>query len=499
MVRVAAVVQGVGDVGLVRVALLEGHRHFGAGDQRQVQAVHVAGVGPRQAQPAAFLAGLPAVAVEEEVDPVAAFEVDVAVGVVLLWAGHPRRQGAGDARLLGHLGTEADILRIGDGVEAHLEAAVPRGAGLELGDDGPRGEGLGGIALDLEHLARRQGGAAADPAEAGLLVEVTLVVQARVEVAALALQVFVQGQRVAQHGVGIGVVVGLAVDGAGAAGQVDLAIEVGVGVAVIVGAAADQLFDHPVAGLQPPDRVGAAAAQAGQRAQRQADVELVVALVVMELHHFDAQPVVAAKAVPDADLGEQALDELKVALAVLHDLPTPRVLARQGEEEVLAEEAVAATEDAFDDLRHRLLLINTVLVTTRQQRQAWLQGDLVVGFVDGAGQPGEAGDHAIQGAQGHHGRHCAEHGHLLRGGVQAEFGIAAEQLRGLDVAGRTGEFDAVAEGLAQGLLALEGQHVQRRSVAADLQAVAAVVEEGAGRIEHGLRPPLRSARTPGHR
>ena len=69
VVGVFAVVQGVGDVGAVRVALFEGHRHFGAGDQRQVQAVGVAGVGPGQAQPHAFLAGFPGVAVEQEVAP----------------------------------------------------------------------------------------------------------------------------------------------------------------------------------------------------------------------------------------------------------------------------------------------------------------------------------------------------------------------------------------------------------------------------------------------
>ncbi|MNT39668.1 hypothetical protein D3C72_1759360 [compost metagenome] len=48
-VGVLVVVQGVGDVGAVRVALFEGHRHFGAGEQRQVQTKGVAGVGPGQA------------------------------------------------------------------------------------------------------------------------------------------------------------------------------------------------------------------------------------------------------------------------------------------------------------------------------------------------------------------------------------------------------------------------------------------------------------------
>ena len=48
-VGVLAVVQGVGDVRAVRVALFKGDGHFGAGDQRQVKAVGVAGVRAGQA------------------------------------------------------------------------------------------------------------------------------------------------------------------------------------------------------------------------------------------------------------------------------------------------------------------------------------------------------------------------------------------------------------------------------------------------------------------
>ena len=71
----------------------------------------------------------------------------------------------------------------------------------------------------------------------------------------------------------------------------------------------------------------------------------------------------------------------------------------QLEEEVLAAEIVAAAQDVFDDFRHRLVLVEAVLLAAREQGQTRLQGDFVAGFVDGAGQAFEAGDHAVQGAQ----------------------------------------------------------------------------------------------------
>jgi hypothetical protein len=171
------------------------------------------------------------------------------------------------------------------------------------------GAKAGRAAGDFQDLAGRQGGAAADAAEPGLVVEVALVAQARVEVAAFALQVFVLEVGVAELAVAFGVVVGLAVGGGGAAGLVDLAVEVGVSIAVVIGADVDLPFHHLMAGLQVPDAVFVAAAQAGGRVVRQAHIELVAALVVAELHHVDAQALVAGEAVPDADVGQQTADE----------------------------------------------------------------------------------------------------------------------------------------------------------------------------------------------
>jgi hypothetical protein len=76
----------------------------------------------------------------------------------------------------------------------------------------------------------------------------------------------------------------------------------------------------------------------------------------------------------------------------LHDLFAPGVFAHQLEEEVLAFKVVAAAQDAFDDLRDRLVLINAELAASPKQGQARLQSDFVAGFINGAGQAFEAGN-----------------------------------------------------------------------------------------------------------
>jgi len=159
------------------------------------------------------------------------------------------------------------------------------------------------------------------------------------------------------------------------------------------------LFDHLVVRLQVPHRVLPAAAQPGLRAIRQRDVELVEALIVAELDHIDTQAFVAGEAVPDADVGEQAVDEGQVALAVLHDLLAPGVVAFQAEQKVLAFKVVAAAQDAFDDLRHGLMLVDAKLSALAEQGQARLQSEFITGLVVRAGLTLEAGDHTVQGAQ----------------------------------------------------------------------------------------------------
>ncbi|MDF9777662.1 hypothetical protein OKW11_004619 [Pseudomonas baetica] len=264
-----------------------------------------------------------------------------------------------------------------------------------------------------------------------------------------------------------------------AAGLVDFAVEVGAGVARVVGAHADLLFHHLVAGLQGPDGVLFAAAQAGGRAQRQGDVELVAALVVAELDDVDVQALVAGAAVPDADLGQQAGDEGQVAFVVLHHLFAARVLAVQTEEEVLAEEGVAAAQDTFDDVRDGLLQVEARLPAAGEPSQARLQGDLVARFVDRAGQALAGADHAVKRAQrlDRFGYFPGHHGHGGWRGVQAEPGVLAEQLPGAEVEVAGGEFDALGEWPAQVFFAFEGEDVKGGVEAVDVQLVAAVVEE----------------------
>ncbi len=193
--------------------------------------------------------------------------------------------------------------------------------------------------------------------------------------------------------------IGLAVGALGAARLVDVAVEVRAGVTVVVGADVHVLLHHLVFRLQGPDAVLAAAAQPGERTQRQFDVELVGARGVVEFDDVDTQAFVAGEAVPDADFGQQPGNEGQVAFAVLHHLLAPGVFAVQVEEEVPAPEIVATAQDVLDDFRHRPVLVDPVLPAPREQRQTRLQGDFVARLVDGTGQAFEASDHPVQGAQ----------------------------------------------------------------------------------------------------
>ncbi|RMP10454.1 hypothetical protein ALQ28_104286 [Pseudomonas syringae pv. delphinii] len=321
------------------------------------------------------------------------------VRVVFPRARHTGRDGAGDLRFVLQRRAKAHLFRVGNGLEAHLETAITRCAGGHPGDHSARGKGLRGTARDFQYLTGCQGGAAAGAAEPGLAIEITLVTQTRIEKPAFALQVFVVGIGIAQGGVGFGVVIGLAIGGAGATGLVDVAVQVGVGDTVMVSADVDVFFHHLVAGLQAPHAILPAAAEPGLWAAGQLYIELVVTLIVVELHHVDVQARIAGEAVPDAHIGQQPADKRQVAFAVLHDLLTPGVFTHQVEEKVLASEVVPITQDAFDDVRHRLVLVDAKLLTSAQQGQARFQNYFVARLINRAGQAFEAGGHAVQRAQ----------------------------------------------------------------------------------------------------
>lgn len=142
---------------------------------------------------------------------------------------------------------------------------------------------------------------------------------------------------------------------------------------------------------------------------------------------------------------------------------------------------MAAAQDAFDDLRDRLVLINAELAASPKQGQARLQSDFVAGFINGAGQAFEAGDHAVQDTQ----RFARGHAQAAKGGgcgatVQTEAGVLAEHLFSGNVAVGAGEFHSIVEWLAQAFCALEGQDVERLVNIANSERVPTMVEETLG-------------------
>ena len=91
VVAVRRVVQHPGDVRPVRVTVLKTNRHFGAREQRQVQAVSISGIRPGLTDPQALEPGLPAVPVKQHVDAVAAVLIDMPVGVIFSGTGDAGR------------------------------------------------------------------------------------------------------------------------------------------------------------------------------------------------------------------------------------------------------------------------------------------------------------------------------------------------------------------------------------------------------------------------
>ncbi|KPW28244.1 Uncharacterized protein ALO51_05476 [Pseudomonas amygdali] len=410
----------------------------------------------------------------------------MAVGVVFLRAGDAGRDGAGDLRLVVQRRAKAHGFRVGNGLKADFKTAITGGPGGQAGNHRTGAKGLRGTAGDFQDLAGCQRGAAADAAELSLAIEVTFVTQACVKVAAFAEQVFVMGIRIAETCVGFSVVIGLAVGGAGATGLVDVAVQVGVGDTMMVSADVDVFFHHLMAGLQGPRAVLPAAAESGLRTVRQLDIELVVTLVIVKLHHVDVQARIMGEAVPDAHIGQQSGDKSQVAFAVLHDLFAPGVVTHQIEEKVLPFEIMPGTQDAFDDLRHRLVLIDTELPASAKQGQARFQADFVAGFINRTGQAFKTRDHAIQRAQRiNRGRTQPQKRQVVRRTVQAETGVLSEYFFGVDITVETGELHAVVKRLAQGFNPFERQDIKPCIEVANLEHMTAVVEEGAQLIEHG--------------
>ncbi|MNP19291.1 hypothetical protein D3C76_1118130 [compost metagenome] len=146
---------------------------------------------------------------------------------------------------------------------------------------------------------------------------------------------------------------------------------------------------------------------------------------------------------------------------------------------------MATAQDVFDNLRYRLVLVDTKLFTPPQQGQVRFEGDFVAGFVNRAGQTFETGDYAVQRAQRlHRGRTQTQEWQVVRCTVQAETGVLAEDFFGTDVTVEAGELHAVIKELAKTFLALEGENVKPCIKVANTECVPAVIKKSTQLIEH---------------
>ncbi|MNP03937.1 hypothetical protein D3C76_958360 [compost metagenome] len=223
-------------------------------------------------------------------------------------------------------------------------------------------------------------------------------IQPRIEVAAFAEQVLILVNCVTQRGIGFAVVIAFAVRGVVTPAVINLTIQEGGRFPVVISPHIDVLLHHLMLNLQRPYTVLPIAGQARQGPMRQLDAKLVMPLMVVKLDHINVKPIVVGEAIPDADFRQQTADESQIALTVLHDLFTLGVFARQVEHEVLPFQLMATAQDAFNNLRYRLMLIDPVLLATSEQCQVRFKCDLVAGFIPGAGDTLETRDHAM---------HCA--------------------------------------------------------------------------------------------
>ncbi len=82
VVAVRRVVQHAGNVWPVRVTVLKANCHFGARQQRQVQAPGVTGVRAGLAHPQTLESGFPVIPVKQHVDAIAPVLIDMPVSVI---------------------------------------------------------------------------------------------------------------------------------------------------------------------------------------------------------------------------------------------------------------------------------------------------------------------------------------------------------------------------------------------------------------------------------
>ncbi|CAM3374381.1 hypothetical protein SB01139_05036 [Klebsiella pneumoniae] len=195
------------------------------------------------------------------------------------------------------------------------------------------------------------------------------------------------------------------------------------------------------------------------------------------------QPRVGGKAKPDPHLTQQPGDKAQIILAVLHHLLAARIRFCQREQKILTAQAVALAEDFFHNLRNGLVLVNGVLVRAVKQRQARLKRQRVVRFIPGGTEPFKPRHHALDNPHGllNIDAEALSHRRLQRqGGCLHQHHLFAD---GMVCAG---EFNTVAERLAQGFIALEGQHIKPGFTSLHRKQVVVVAESDRGVTAHSI-------------
>ncbi|CCJ99547.1 hypothetical protein BN130_2243 [Cronobacter malonaticus 507] len=302
----------------------------------------------------------------------------MAVEVVGLRAGDAGRKRARHHRFRDKRRAEAVILTVRDGLHLHGEAFIAPGSADGSGNHHAPAEDIRDLAAgDFQLHPRRNRDAVGFRAQLRLAVQITLMAESGVERAAFRLT----GAGSTRHQVIIRPVVGFAIRGGVAVRHVHAGVHVFSGGAVVVVTGEYRFFHHPVMVLHCPHGFDALIVHSGGRHGWQLQALPVMTLVVVKLHHVNVQAGVGRKAKPDTHFCQQARNKGQVILAILHHLFATRVLIRQSEDKVLAAHVVALAQDFLDNLRHRHVLVDTVLVAAREQRQPRLQGQFVAAFI----------------------------------------------------------------------------------------------------------------------
>ncbi len=262
---------------------------------------------------------------------------------------------------------------------------------------------------------------------------------------------------------------------------INIPIEPCVRILMVISPKVYVLLHHLMTDLQPPNPVRTAAAQPRLRPKRQTHSRPdVMPLIVMKLDDRDPQSLVVAKAIPNPHLSQQPRNKRQIALAVLHHLLTLRILPHHREQEILPLKIMPRPQDALDNLRHGLVLINPKLPPTGQQRQARLQSNLVPGLVSRTGKPFKTRHHTMQRPQRFNPRHphpTNRHRQRMRRRMQTELRFPPQHPFSPDVLFNRGKFHPVTKRLTQLFLTLEGKNIERNGQTMNNKFVATVIEE----------------------